>query len=452
VTVGTTPNTLSAVSDNGQNIVLTATSQVGPDQGTVAVFSQVDGASTVDVSQSETATPTNGARFQAASADGTKVFFTANYGITVESSSGPEDANCGSASVASCDLYEYDFSAPTGQRLTDLSAHTAEPGGAAVAGVVATSQDGEYVYFAARGQLVPGAGATYAENQNNGTYSIYLAHGGEKHFVGSVRAVDLAETGSSVLLAAGSRWAAHVTPDGEHLLFGSGADVTGFDAKGTVQAYLYSANADATVCVSCRRDGGNPESATLAPLPSVGNSNSLRLPVALSPSGEQAFFLSRDSLAPGALDGKVNLYEWRRGQTYLLATTEQPSFKTKLRYFGASDDATDVYFTTQEQMNWEDTDGRFDLYVARSGGGFAQPGTALPCNPLIEGSCGGAPGSAPPAAAPPLSALLSGSGNPPGQQPKKKGKRKKGKKQKGKQKGESGSKSRSAHGNRGTSK
>lgn len=457
----TSSNVISAVSEGGERTVFTATSQLGSDQGTTAVFSRVDATSTVDVSQSQTATPTAGARFQAASADGTKVFFTANYGIADESSSGPTGANCAGTSFTDndCDLYEYDFSAPPGQRLTDLSAHTAEPDGASVAGVVATSQSGEYVYFAARAQLVAGAGPTFAENREAGTYSVFLAHAGTTEFVGVVQDADLIG-GPGLLMSAGrgsdkgQGWATHVTPDGKSLLFGSRANVTGFDPAGTVQAYLFSADTGATVCVSCRRDGGvpvfpGPAGDFVMPVVRLSASNGLRHLLTLTPDGHRVFFLSRDALAPGALEGERNLYEWQRGQVYLLGTADD------LMYYGSSNDGSEVYFATAERLNWEDEDSRADLYVARSGGGFTQPPPPPPaCNPLLEGSCAGAPASAPPAALQPPSALLSGPGNPPAQKPSKKGKKgkKKGKKQRGKQKGGSGSKNRSAHGNRGTSK
>lgn len=404
-------NIQNAMSVDGDKVFFSAISQLGPDVGKAAVFARVGRASTINVSQSETVVPTAGARFQGASTDGRKVFFTANYGLSDATSSGLTNVDCANSNLqfGSCDLYEYDFNAPSGERLVDLSPHTAEEQGAAVAGVVAISDDGEYVYFAARGQLVPGKGRTFSQNQSEETHSIYLAHQGSMAYVGTVTDEDLTLGGNAVLMAAGRRWAAHATPDGRYLLFGSSANVTGFAPGGTVQAYRYAADSDTTVCVSCRKDGLSPQSADLRPLPSlldVSSSKSGLEPLrALTSDGDQAFFLSRDSLVSGAREGDVNLYEWRRGQVYLLATAEN------LRYYGFSEDGDSVYFSTPAQLTWEDRDGRSDLYVARVGGGFDPPVTPAPCNPSLEGSCGGG-ASDTPAVVQPMSSIFSGPGNP----------------------------------------
>ena len=62
-----------------------------------------------DVSASETAVPDEDAEYQGATPNGSKVYFTAKAGLTAESS------------AEGTDLYQYDFGAPEGERLTDLS-------------------------------------------------------------------------------------------------------------------------------------------------------------------------------------------------------------------------------------------------------------------------------------------------------------------------------------------
>ena len=95
-----------------------------------------------------------------------------------------------------CDLYEYDEDAPAGERLVDLSPDQTDPAGAGVAGVLDASEDGSYVYFAARGRL-GGAGRTEADNLTAGSFNLYLAHAGATRFVGLL--------GESETVAAGPR-------------------------------------------------------------------------------------------------------------------------------------------------------------------------------------------------------------------------------------------------------
>ena len=74
--------------------------------------------------------------FQGGSLDGTKVFFT-----TEQDPTGAKGEN----------LYEYDFDAPAGEKVSWLSNQS--PGEAAVQGVARISEDGSHVYFVARGVL-----------------------------------------------------------------------------------------------------------------------------------------------------------------------------------------------------------------------------------------------------------------------------------------------------------
>ena len=115
-----------------------------------------------------------GGRFWGASGDGSEVFFTdcnrLTAGSTAVSNTGCEHVVTGDGGrevvgpvLTGNDLYEYDFNAPEGDRLTDLTVDklTAEgkgdPLGADVQGVLGSSVDGSYVYFVASGAFAPGA-------------------------------------------------------------------------------------------------------------------------------------------------------------------------------------------------------------------------------------------------------------------------------------------------------
>ncbi|HYI80751.1 MAG TPA: hypothetical protein VEW67_07820 [Thermoleophilaceae bacterium] len=377
-------DTWNAVSDDGARIFFSAPSNAGADAGKQAVFVREDGASTVKASASQTATANRGANYQLAAEDGSRVLFLANYGLTSSTSAGPTDGSCALAPPLHCDLYEYDVE--TGQ-LTDLSAHTAEPGGARVAGVLGASDDASHVYFAARGQLVAGEGRSATANLAAGSFNVYLAHGGQRSFVGLLGAAEVtASSGRNGALVARateplSPWASRVTPGGRHLLFPSAADVTGYDSGGVVEAYLYSADADEIVCVSCRRDGqpstgvpagGDSSTAPLASDGSTGHGNPLSPPRSLSTDGSRVYFEKPDVLASGAIGGRGNVYQWEDGQIALIAAGSPQGAAERTRFEDASASGDDVFLATRDALVPWDRDGSADVYAVRVGGG-------LPC-------------------------------------------------------------------------
>ena len=138
-----------AVSASGSTIYFTACPSGQDNVDTV--YARVNATSTVAASnpspsQCTTCDPTpSPAEFVGASADGSKAFFLTSQQLV----NGDTDHTA--------DLYEYNFDNPPGKNLVQLSAGGAgdlTPGsGAEVQGVVATSADGSHVYFVARGVL-----------------------------------------------------------------------------------------------------------------------------------------------------------------------------------------------------------------------------------------------------------------------------------------------------------
>jgi hypothetical protein len=285
--------------------------------------------------------------------------------------------------------------------------------------------------------------------------------------------------------------ASRVSPDGRYLMFETAANVTGYEpGHHTREAYLYDADAQSepTVCVTCRQDGKTSVTANEnRPIKPEGFGNPLFAIRALREREGRAevYFTSYDNLAPGAVAGLDNIYEWSHGQIFLI-TTEPPGLASAIheetyenyklvfaeehiRFVGASADGTDLYFVTTRTLSWEDDDEKSSIYDARIGGGFPEPLAPPPlCDPLTEGSCPGAtvlPAAAPGAA----SASFTGPGNalsptpvtPPPHHPtvkpkKKKKKHKKKKLKKGKRsQGKKDAKRmhvRNANSNRGASK
>jgi hypothetical protein len=130
------------------------------------------------------------------------------------------------------------------------------------------------------------------------------------------------------------------------------------------------------------------------------------------------FFVSVDDLAPGAIVGDVNLYEWAHGQVFRI-TTEPPGLHVVaqdgtegvVQFVGANSDGTDLYFRTPSSLTWEQQYEGYGVYDARAGGGFPEP-PAPPagCDPNSEASCQVASSQSPPSLGA-SSALLNGPGN-----------------------------------------
>lgn len=399
------------VSEDGSRVFFTAarkTSPIPAERGKTAIFAREDGTVTRDLTLSQTSTPAANATYQWATPDGSRVFFTANAGLTAESSS------------EGTDLYEYDFARPEGQRLTDLSVDH-DAGGAAFNAFLGASEDGSSVYFSARGQLLPGQGRTFADNQSAGTYSVYREHGGE---------VDFAFTQAKEGLSSGE-----VSPEGRYLLFESPAPYTGYESGGAEEAYLYDPEApsEALACLSCRPDGqASVASDAYNVLARNGFANPLRSVRLLTvrDGRAQVFFSSPDALAPGAVQGQNNVYEWSHGQVFRLASeslgqSSSPQSVHFASFAGADSEGSNAYVVTPETLNWEDGDERLSVYDARIGGGFAEPPPPpAPCDATAEGSCGGQ-GSAGPSVPGAATAAFSGPGNPPAAATKHKKKHKK---------------------------
>ena len=437
---GSSISSLNTVSEDGSRVFFSAARQTSsnPEEiGKEAIFVRESGGTSVrDVSLSQTTTPDKGATYQWATPDGSRLYFTANAGLTEESS--PEGT----------DLYEYNLET---EELIDRSVSQVA-GGAQVARVLGVAENGSHVYFVSRAQLVPGRGSTQAENQSANTYSVYGESHGELSFVGTLGGDDLSEASS------------RVSPDGRYLLFQTRADVIGYVSGGSYEAYLYDADggSEGTTCVSCRQDG-QPSVGPIGELVYRPLSRSEAINSPLHPArflvmheGEpQVFFSSPDTLAPGAEEHQNNVYEWTHGQVFRLASArenqQEPAFGGYANAFvGASDDASDVYLFTPQTLNWEDGDERLSVYDARIGGGYPEPpAPPAPCEATSEGSgsCQG-PAQGAPAVGGAASAAFNGPGNPPEQSTKKKSKKKPHKKKHkhAKKKG-SGKKARHANAN-----
>jgi hypothetical protein len=415
----------NAISRDGSRVFFT-------DLENKQVYVREDGSRTTEVSASQRTTPDpNGekpAAFMAASSDGSKVFFASCEKLTDDSTAVSNgEGSCTTADQGQ-DLYSYDLD--TGD-LTDLSvdSNVGDAKGAAVQGVLGTSQDGSYVYFAANGVLAPGASpGNCVIHGVAGTCNLYVSHDGVTTFIARVRSGGASNSDENdwiPLYYSGTDRAktSRVSADGHTLLFSSTESLTGYDnhlpsssegcggpgshgiaGEPCAELYRYSAPEEELTCVSCNPTGVPPAGdARVNTEATPGFTNPLRtafLTRNLSADGKRAFFESEDALLPSDTNGKSDVYEWEAkgsgscesesqggGCLYLISsgTSPEPS------YFGdVSANGDDVFFFTGQQLVPGDRDHLADVYDASVEGGLASQheltpptctGTACQANP-----------------------------------------------------------------------
>jgi hypothetical protein len=355
-TLGGSGRVLHAVSANGSTVVFT-------DNGDL--YARVNDSTTTQLDAVQGGSGSGGGgQFMDASTDGSVVLFTdaGSAGLTSDTVAG--DTN----------LYEYNFNAPAGHQLTDLTNAGSIAG---VDGVVGASSDGSYVYFVAHG--VP--------NSNN--ENLYVYHSGTTTCPGGGSATN--NTCLVAMLNGGdsSDWSgsytARVTPDGTHLAFNSIDRLTGYDntdastGSADTEVFLYDASSGALVCASCNPSGANPiGSSQLDPIePGLLGGGNEYVQHNLSDDGSRLFFDSGDALSPRDTNGKQDVYEWENGQIYRISTGSSVDDST---FLDASANGDNVFFVTRQQLVPQATDAdRFDLYDARVGGGFPAPVSTPPC-------------------------------------------------------------------------
>lgn len=329
--------------------------------------------------------------FQTASADGSRAFFT-----------------------KAGDLYMYDLESGS---TTDLA-----PGGE-VDGVLGTSEDGSYVYFAAKGVLAAGAVP--------GQHNLYEAHNDGTGWTTSL-VTTISEEVEGGDPPNASNWDAEaedevfdqrsrVTPDGKTLLFSSDQSLTGYDNQEQEELYLYEAATGHVTCVSCDPSGEPAEAGAELEdreadnrLDTTPDTTTVLVPANnLSSDGSRVFFDTAQALLPQDTNGVADVYEWERtgsgscasasGCLYLIST----GYGLSPSYFaGASADGSDVFFFTSQQLVAQDQDELQDIYDARIGGGVTQIAA-----PACTGTgCQGVP-AAPPIFSTPSSATFNGVGN-----------------------------------------
>jgi hypothetical protein len=394
--------------------------------------------------------------FQGASADGSLVFFTDRERLTVGSH----------ASYEKPDLYVFDVASGVLRDLTPVGEGAPGEGVSVEGAVLGVSEDGSYVYFAAKGVLgehaVSGANNLYVMHESGGVWGAprFIADLTERDIQG-----DLAVAGPSGQFN-GSLPAQYlsgrVAPDGRFVTFMSDASLTGYDNRDAVtgvpdeEVYLYDAGTGGLVCASCDPSGARPvgvgdngallvdpdgtwwtSAATLAgntPVWSWASSADSRTDYQsrfLGDSG-RLFFNSPVGLVPGDVNGKEDVYEFEpagvggcvagvSGAGVVFSAVDDGcvglvssgTSGDESVFMDASASGGDVFFLTSAELVSQDVDGAFDVYDAHECTGVSpcpSPGVVSPPCSTAEGcrSTGSVPvfGS-------PASESFAGAGNTP---------------------------------------
>jgi hypothetical protein len=369
------------------------------------------------------------------------------------------------ASPGKPDLYQCDMTIEGGMlqcALSDLTPAGAGDEAAGVAGVLGTSSDGSWVYFAADAKLAAGADehAECANAAPGATCNLYVRHAGTTSLVAVLSGAD--RPNWSTILA---RHPSRVSADGQWLAFMSQRSLTGYDNEDVAsraagerldeEVFLYHASTGGLLCASCNPTGGRPsgveyrntlerrggneaewESTQLlaASIPvwvgygSSTTGQAVHAPRSLSVSG-RLFFNSNDALVPQDVNATGDVYQYEppgEGNCASSSPTLGPrsggcvslissgSSGQESAFLDASESGNDVFFLTAAKLSPQDTDSSYDIYDAHvcTSGSPCLTAAVTPPDCTTADACRAAPSPQPSIFGPPSSATFSGLGNP----------------------------------------
>ncbi len=363
--------------------------------------------------------------FEAASADGTKLYLTTTRKLTAADSDS-ETGECSPFLAASkgCDLYLYDASKAPGERLT-LVSDAEDPVQANVpSGIAAVSGDGSRAYFAAPAVLTSDLNPLGDGAQGGGKPNLYLyeADTDELSFLATLSSEDQ----QSLWGTKGSFYGdAYAVPlygpglqgggEGHVLAFATKAPVTADDEDGGFRdAFRFDAEAETLERISKAPEGGSdngPFEVSVNPaIRKFKEENFNEMPRWASEDGQLIAFATAEPLLPGDGDEQINPYVWDEGQ--LGAVFASLLTVDRIEPPAVAPVGEQFAFATTARLLPRDGDTAKDVYVAREGGGIPEPLAPPICNPLVEGACQGPPPPPPPASSPATTATTAGNVKP----------------------------------------
>jgi hypothetical protein len=413
------------------------------------------------------------ARFQIASSDGSRVFFTDSQQLTAQSGRSIHDP------IHTGDLYECVIVEEAGGSKCDLTDLTPERAGQSAEVqkfVLGGSENGSDVYFVANGVLSENRnsdGEAATQGECNGplspgvTCNLYVYHDGVVTFIARLSEVDEFDWDHADFNF--FKLTSRVSPDGRYVAFMSYRSLTGYDnrdavsGKPDIEVYLYDTQSGHLVCASCNPTGSRPVgfeagefdifstkklrpnliavqehgfggayestnfvAANLPPGNQIGD-GVLYQPRALSDGG-RLFFNSSDALVPQDVNGEEDVYEFEPEGTGG-CTAASPTFVARSggcvslisagtsseesAFLDASEGGGDVFFLTSSRLTSQDVDSAIDIYDAHACTALV-PCVAAPVGPppcSSGDSCKAAPSPQPSIFGAPASATFAGSGN-----------------------------------------
>ena len=350
---------------------------------------------TVQLDASQTGGVGGGGGLAAVSEDGSQVFFLNANRLTADST----------AQAGKPDVYRYDFVAPEGERLVDLTVDPAEP--ANVQNVRGVSEDGSYVYFEADGVLPGSVQNANGETPEIGQPNLYVWHAGRSTFIATHVIVSPGfEVGQA-------REGTEMSENGAFLEVASSERLTRYDntdantGNPDSEVYLYSPASNTLVCASCNPSGQHPTASVAL---------EQRSPRNVSTNG-QVFFDSREALLPADTNGQFDVYEFEPGGAgscnepagcVSLLSTGTDSHPTY--FIEASPSGDDVFLREHQKLVPRDKQEEARvIYDVRVGGGIPEPPSPPPCT--TPEACRTAPVPQPAIFGAPASQTFSGVGN-----------------------------------------
>lgn len=362
-----------AVSADGSHVYFTTSTLGIPEELYLR-----DGGVTTQLNVPEVAgTSPASVEFWGASTDGTVAYFTTSEQLTADATPGTN-------------LYSWEQNAPAGQQLTDLTDPTSASGtqGANVEGVLGTGDDGSYVYFVASGQLVAGEGTVGQPNlyvwhkgagvQFIGTLNESTDDAQWSDLEGATNRLPTREVTSGGLHLVFTSTAELTTYDNA-----GHSEVYSYDYN-TGQLNCVSCNPAGTPPAG---DASLAPQSGFDIQAQAGDGNR----TIFSDNARRIFFQTTDALLPTDTDGTMDVYEWEAsgdgscdsttqdgGCLYLISSGTSTSDSGLL---GTTPSGDDVFIVTTDTLVPADQDTLEDVYDARVGGGFPVNGnTVAPCS------------------------------------------------------------------------
>lgn len=292
---------------------------------------------------------------------------------------------------------------------------------------VNVSADGSHVYFESESEIegegIPGQPNLYVWDRGGDTTTFiatvvpgdleganYSSYSFSPSLVGWTRYA-VAQEGMTTQVGPASNLS-RSTPTGSALAFESSAQLTSFENSGFSEIYLYNADDDSLVCVSCKGGSGpavaNATLQSIAPGPGDG-----KIPLGatdqvdnLTDDGGAVVFQSGEDLVPADTNGKQDVYRWKEGTLALVSSGKS---STNDFLYAATPNQSNILFVTARQLVPQDENGAAGaLYDARVDGGLPPPATGE--REACSDACQGEP-SKPPGLGVPASSTFSGRGN-----------------------------------------